>query len=279
MKRVIRWILIVVCLVIFLFAGYKLISTHLEYQKADNFYDQTANQFVSAAPPIVTEQKHVSSVPKPETQDPSANESQTKEPTVSEEPVITDICPIFVDFPSLLGVNDEVVGWLYCEDTVINYPIMRADDNISYLHRMLDGTYNYSGSPFMDYRCSSDFSSGNSVIYGHNMNNGTMFHTLVDYTDQAFYDEHPVMCLLTPDGNYALYLFAGFVTASDSWVYTFHFEDDVEKEEYLQGCIENSTFTAGFTPTVEDTLVTLSTCTYDYSNARYVVMGVLRPAY
>lgn len=274
MKRPLRLFLIGICFSIFLLSGYKLISTFLEYRNASQFYDETATQFVTSAPPVITKPEPAPTVP------PSGTDISTSEvPVISETPEISDVAPIFVDFPMLLEISEHVIGWLYCEDTVINYPVVQSGNNSDYLRHMLDGTYNTCGTLFMDYRCQSDFRDGNSIIYGHNMRNGTMFNILVEYKDQAFYDDHPVMYFLTPDGNYAFYLFAGFVTPSDSWVYTFSFETKEAKEEYLQKCLENSLFTADFIPSADDPLMTLSTCSRDYGNARYVVMGILKPAY
>ena len=92
-----------------------------------------------------------------------------------------DIVPIQVDFDVLSKENQDVIGWLYCPDTSINYPVVQAADNEYYLHRLLDDSKNAAGTLFMDYRNSADLSDWNSVIYGHNMKNGSMFGSLPDY--------------------------------------------------------------------------------------------------
>ena len=91
----------------------------------------------------------------------------------------------------------DVVAWIDCEDTLINDPIVQNGDNNYYLRRLLNGQYNLSGTLFIDYRNQADFSDWNTIIYGHNMNNDTMFGILPDYRKQELFDPHPVMYLLT----------------------------------------------------------------------------------
>lgn len=269
MKKAIRWLLIIIFLEIFLYAGYKLVSTLLEYKKAENFYEGTAGAYVTDVSTGEETDTVSGSVQKVEKEDGS--------PPVYVKEDGEETAPIAVNFDSLLKENDDVVGWLYSEDTVINYPVVQSDDNSYYLHRMLDGTYSSSGCIFLDYQCASDFSFDNSILYGHNMKNGSMFQSLLEYGNQEYYDEHPVMYLLTPEQNYAVKLVAGFVISSTSWVYTLQFGSEESKMEYLEKAIASSTFTSSVTPTAEDRLLTLSTCSYDYDEARYVVIGVLSP--
>lgn len=273
MRKAIRWILIILCVAAFCYSAFMLLSTLFEYRQADRFYDRTALQYTTVVSPTpqASEQKPAVSQPEADSEDAPALPSIEK--TEPEMPA----APIAVDFVSLLELNSEVVGWLYCEDTVINYPIVRAEDNNKYLHRMLDGSYNSSGTLFMDYRCEADFTSDNTLIYGHNMKNGSMFHTLLEYRDQTFYDEHSVMFLLTPEQNYRLNIVAGFITIADSWVYQTDLSETGAPEAFLNQCIANSDFRSSYRPAPEEQIITLSTCTYEYNNARYVIIGTLTP--
>jgi len=273
MRKAIRWILVVICAAAFCYSGYMLFSALLEYRQADRFYDRAALQYATVVSPTpqASEQKPAVSQPEADSEDAPALPSIEK--TEPELPAV----PIEVDFVGLLELNSETAGWLYCEGTVINYPIARAADNSKYLHRMLDGSYNSSGTLFMDYRCEADFTSDNTLIYGHNMKNGGMFHTLLEYRDQAFYDEHPTMYLLTPEQNYLLNIVAGFVTVADGWVYQTDLSETGAPEAFLNQCIANSDFRASHRPAAEDRIITLSTCTYEYNNARYVIIGTLTP--
>lgn len=204
-----------------------------------------------------------------ETRDPSA-------PTLETAPPEEDLeeAPIEVDFDMLREESVNIVGWLYCEDTLLNLPVAQAGDNDYYLRRLLDGTGNNSGTLFADYRNDRRFSDRNTIIYGHNMRNGTMFGSLRNYADQAYYDEHPVMWLLTPTDQYKLELVAGFTTPAVSDTYSIP-ETDEEMLELVKNARENSTFQADLELSETDRYVTLSTCTYEYDNARYVLIGRL----
>ncbi len=184
--------------------------------------------------------------------------------------------PIEVDFDTLLKKNGDIVGWLYCEDTPINLPVVQSSDNDHYLRRLLDGSWNTAGTLFVDCLNAADFSDVNTVIYGHNMKNKTMFGTLSYYREQSYFEEHPVMWLLTPNGDYKVELAAGYVTPTTSDVYSF----DQSEEEVLatvRQAVEGSTFTSGIEISDGDRFLTLSTCSYEYNNARYVLIGRLVP--
>ena len=182
--------------------------------------------------------------------------------------------PIQVDFEVLAETNGDIIGWLYSEDTPINLPVVQSSDNERYLRRLVDGSWNSSGALFADYRNAGDFSDPNTVIYGHNMKNGKMFGTLPNYKRQAYYDEHPQMWLLTPDRNYKVELVAGYVTPTTSDVYSFDQSEEAVLAAVRQA-IEKSTFTADAETAQGDRFLTLSTCSYEYDNARYVLIGRL----
>ena len=127
----------------------------------------------------------------------------------------------------------------------------------------------------MDFRNSDDFSDWNSVIYGHNMKNDSMFGTLPDYKAQSYYEEHPTMFLLTPAQNYKINILAGFVTPANSELYSAFNPSEEEKELLVEEWMNDSDFDSTAILTSEHTVITLSTCSYEYSNARYVIIGVL----
>lgn len=248
--KIILSILFVVFICVFAFSGYKLYSTLHEYKVAEKMYDGLSSQFVTSG----------------KTDDAQGEGDEERE-----------ISPISVDFDTLLAQSEDVVGWLYCEETPINYPVAIAEDNFYYLQRFLDGSYNPSGTLFLDCLCERDFSGRNTVIYGHNMNDGSMFASLKSYNQQEYYDEHPVMYLNTPTQNYRIELFAGYVTSASSDTYTIGFVDDAAFQAYLDKMRSQSDFTSDVELSPEDRIVTLSTCSYEYYDARYVVQGRLIP--
>lgn len=188
----------------------------------------------------------------------------------AEEPEIQ--IPETIDFDSLHAISGDAVAWLFSPGTKINYPVAQAEDNVYYLHRRLDGTTASGGTLFADYRCAAGFSDWNTVIYGHHMKSGAMFGRLSDYRDPAYYAEHPAMYLYVPEKRYKLELIAAYTTD----VYDEIFSVPASKErrdEILARARRKSSFVSDAAVGEEDKLVTLSTCSYAYGNARYVVIG------
>lgn len=211
-----------------------------------------------------------------EASDAAPEPNQENDYTDNTVQTVHETAPIEVDFSVLAETNEDIIGWLYSEDTPINLPVVQSSDNDYYLRRMVDGTWNSSGTLFADCRNASDFSDHNTIIYGHNMKNYEMFGTLPNYEKQSYYDEHPVMWLLTPGGDYKLELVAGYVTEATSDVYSFDQSEEAAFAMVQQG-IEKSTFTTDAVIHREDRFLTLSTCSYEYDNARYVLIGRLLP--
>lgn len=180
-----------------------------------------------------------------------------------------------VDWDALRKKNQDVVAWLYSEGTVINYPVVQGEDNSYYLHRLLNGEYNFKGTLFVDYRVENPFEDFNTIIYGHRMKDGSMFHSLINYREQDYYEAHKVMELATPDHQYEIEVFAAVTIPADSDMYECVFNTEGEKEEYLTEIQKESVLNTDVTVTSEDRIVMMSTCTYEFDNARVVVYGKL----
>ncbi len=180
-----------------------------------------------------------------------------------------------VDFAALSRINPDIVGWLYCEGTQINYPVVQGSDDEYYLDHLFDGTQNVNGCLFLDSRVDASFSSVHSIIYGHHMRSGAMFAALDGYKRQSFYDAHRAMLLITPDATYDVQLFAAYVAdpSEDAWEVSF--ANDGEIQTWIDAAIAQSTFTSDVKPTPGDRLLTLSTCSYEFGDARFVVVGVM----
>lgn len=188
-----------------------------------------------------------------------------------------------LDWTGLEDLNKDIKGWIYLDKTIIDYPIVHNPDASYdyYLHRNVYKNYLYAGSIFMDVRNRGDFSDFNTIIYGHHMKDGSMFHVLTDYTEQKFYDEHPEMIIVTPNQAYKVKLFAGeIVKEDDKDVYACNFNSRAERQALIDRLIKNSTFKAkDVNVTPDDKIVTFSTCSYgsigDDETERYVVCGML----
>ncbi len=253
MRKTISTLLFLLFLGAALFSGWKLLSIFREYRQSDERYGELTQTYVQLAP---------------------AQPDDGPEEQPDGQP--GEQLPLTVDFDALLAQCPDVVGWLYCPDTPINYPVVQAEDNQYYLRRLLDGTWDISGSLFMDYRCAADLSGWNTVIYGHNMKHGAMFGTLQNYKKQDYYDAHPVLYLLTPGENYRIDLVGGYTTEGASED-TYGLPDSQEgRDVLLDKARENTTFQTETAVGEGERLITLSTCAYESDNARYVLVGVLR---
>lgn len=181
-----------------------------------------------------------------------------------------------VDWKALKKVNPDVQGWLYQKGTVINYPVVQGTDNDTYLHTRFDKQWSGGGTLFVDCRMEKDFKGFNSIIYGHHMKDGSMFRSIRGYTkEDGYYDKHKTLELATPHGNYHLVVFSAFITkATDEDTYKMTY-DEAEKQAYIDRAWERSELPItrdSVDVTKNDRLVTLSTCAYDYEEARYIVM-------
>lgn len=142
---------------------------------------------------------------------------------------------------------------------------------------MFDGEWNGAGCIFLDSRVNPDLSDRHSVLYGHHMKNGTMFSDIAKYKDQTFYENHTTGMILTPTENYRIEFFAGYVAGADdenAWKVTFATED--KYVDWLNETVGRSWFNSEVIPTAEDRVITLSTCSYEFNNARFVLIGRLK---
>ena len=249
-KKLVK-IINIILIIAFVVGAFHVGRIYYDYNKADDLYENIQDQYVASNEELFT-----------------PNESNA--PSTLPEP------PISIDFEALLNRNGDVKGWIYCQDTIINYPVVQANDNETYLKKDLDGKYLISGTLFADYRNGSLGQDGNYIIYGHNMKNGTMFNSLLKYKNQSYFDAHPVLYYLTPSANYRIELFAGLVLSRNDKIYL----PNVDKSEFFKLVSEyraKSTFESNVEIEYSDTFVTLSTCSYEFDNARYVLIGKLIP--
>ena len=248
MKKVLTSILFLVFLSIFLYSGYRLYLIYSEYHKGSQTYEETASHYVTVAEP-------------------------EEAPASSEDPVVlSDACPVQVDFKALQAENPDIIGWLYMADSVINYPVLRGETNDTYLRHLPNGEYNMAGSLFVDYRCPADMTEPTTIIYGHNMHDGSMFAVLESYKDQAFYDSHPFMWYLTPQGVYRLNILSGYIENANHPVYDLY-QNPEDVQAFVDYAVPKSSFVSRFSADQADQIFVLSTCDYAYEDARFILVA------
>lgn len=254
MKKTVCTILILIFTGIFALGAFQIYRQLREYDKGTSSYTDI--------------EQHVS-LPDPEdNQNEEQNETQAGEEPETNWPV--------VDFTALAEINPDIVAWIYIEDTEINYPVVQGLDNQYYLKHLFSGEWNSLGCIFLDSRNSPDFSDRHSIVYGHHMKNGTMFSGLTEYKKQEFYDTHPTILILTPEQNYRIEIFAGYVANVKDNAWKVDFGTDTVFEDWQKSVKERSCFDSDITSAVTDRIVTLSTCSYEFDNARFVLHGIVK---
>lgn len=241
-------IALIVAIAVFCYAAFNLYHIYTEYKKGTDEYNQIEEM-------AVTER--------------DADSAEVAGPNAQLKP------PIEVDFDKLKSVNEDVVGWIYVDALPdISYPIVKGKDNQTYLHQTYEKNYNFAGTIFVDYENSGDFSDCNTLVYGHNMKNGSMFGHLKKFReDDRLYKQDKYFWILTPERNYRYEIITAYTTGVNSDTYTLFKGPGEEFEKYLETIKGYSEIQTDDTDlTIKDKIVTLSTCTGNEST-RFVVQG------
>lgn len=245
-------IVLLLAIAVFCYAAYNLFHIYTEYKKGTDEYNHIEQMAVTEREPDLIEM-----------------ETETGESGPSL------LAPIDVDFATLRSVNEDVIGWIYIEALDgVSYPVVQGDDNNEYLHTTYERNYNFAGTIFVDYENSPDFGDCNTLVYGHNMKNGSMFGQLRNFVKNAeTYQKSKYFWILTPERDYRYEIVAAYTTAVDSDTYTLFKGPGEEFLEYLntiKGYSEIQTDVNDLN--IKDRIVTLSTCTGNEAT-RFVVQG------
>jgi sortase B len=251
------------CIILMVVGAFQVIRIQVGYRQSAALYEELT-QFVN----LETVQGSIEP------------EEQEVEPDEEEEE--TFILPAgvtvpSVDFDSLIEINPDIVGWIFLEGTPINYPVVQGEDNDYYLFRLFDGRSNPSGSIFMDYLNDPDMRDPHTILYGHHMQDGSMFAALEFYMSQEFYEEHPFIFYITPEREYVIKPFAGYTTDVYSSSWQLEFESDREKEEWIAERRERSDFVSEVEALPSHRFVNLTTCSMTILDARYIIVGRIMP--
>lgn len=186
-----------------------------------------------------------------------------------------------VDFAAKQAENPDICAWISIPGTVIDYAVLRSGNDTEenfYLHRDEQRNYRYAGSIYMQKINAPDFSDPNTILYGHNMRNGSMFAALHKYKKAAFFNENQYIYVYIPGHILTYRIYSAFVYDDRHILNSFNFYDDAEYDAFLQQTLSPTSMTKQVRPdvavTTEDRILTLSTCTTRDSE-RYLVEGVL----
>lgn len=269
---VLRFVLMLVALSVFLYSAWMLYGFYKEYKKSSDEYDNLESSF------LITPDGGA------ESEDLDRLENDGAQQSISGREVATVIengrevtLPVMtnpIDFEELKNVNSDIVGWLRIRALDISYPVVQGEDNDFYLHRTFEKTDNFAGCLFVNADNRSDLTDQNTIIYGHNMKNGSMFGKLKDFNDPETFKKSKYFWIFTPDLIYEYRIFSAGIVDTVGNTYQISFTDE-EFDQFINQAFANSVVeNSDVEVTTDDRVVTLSTCTGDDST-RFVVMGKL----
>jgi sortase B len=175
----------------------------------------------------------------------------------------------------LQKINPDVRAWLTVDGTNIDYPVVQGLDNMTYLNWSVDMKFSLSGSLFLDYQNSGDFSDRYSLIYGHHMESRTMFGELPEFLEEDFFGSHQTGVIFTPEHTYYIEWFACLKTdAYDGMMYyTRDYSNEESIKELLSYIKENAVQFRDIGAQSSDRFIALTTCTTDTTDGRVVLIG------
>ena len=269
MKKWLYYALVVLLAAIFLFSGAMLIRYYMDAGQQEEEYDELAG-LVAQVRPLT-----------PTPADPDSTDPAAQDPWITiNDPETGEPVQILPEYAQLYTMNNDLVGWIQIPDTKINYPVVQTpDDPNYYLKRNFQKKRNGHGCIYANEECDVA-TSDNVTLYGHHMNDGSMFATLNKYKKKSFWESHPIVVFDTLTQRQTYEIFAVFVTsASVGKGFRYHTfvnaENQQEYDDFVAKCKKLSKYDTGITPQYGQRLITLSTCEYSQTNGRLVVVARL----
>jgi sortase B len=276
MRRVLRTVLLAVLAGVFAVSAFMLIRQSIQYKEGEATYDEAAELAgvpdLSALAPAEPESSASAAASSAAAS--SAVASASAPAAVYADPYADALRSM--DFSALQAVNPDVLGWIVIPGTPISYPVVQGDDNQYYLKHTWRRQVSAVGAIFLECNSSRDLSDFNTIVYGHRMNNGSMFASLKYYKKQSYYKQHPMIYLTDQNGAHAYQIFAAYEVSTEGCTYQLGFSGDTAKQAFLDECGKLSVISTGVTPTVNDRILTLSTCTGNGHATRWVVQARLK---
>ena len=179
-------------------------------------------------------------------------------------------------FEEFQKINPDIIGWIRVNDTNINYPLLQAEDDDTYMNTDAEGKYSLSGSIFLHCANKPDFSDFNNMIYGHHMEKHKMFGDVGMFTDKTYFEKHPYGNLFFDGKDHGVEFYALIqADAYNERIFSICPDDPKAKQAYLQEILDNALYKRNFEITQNDHLVLLITCTSELTNGRNILVGKL----
>ena len=239
-------VLEVICAVSFIYAAVQLYTIFKDYQIASNEYNALAESMVV------------------ELQEETVAGEHFQEEMNQEQPVYSlhdyEVPHYEVDLDAVKEQNSDTVGWIILPDSKINYPIVKSKDNTEYLTTTFEGKSANSGAIFMDMYCEGNFNSQNTIVYGHNMKNGSMFRALNNMTEKDYFWSHHIFCIDTGNGFEEYEVISCYETVeTDLSSWQIGFESLETYEVWLENIVKRCNYDCTDYDVTKNT-ITLSTC-------------------
>ncbi len=286
-KKILFWVVYLALIAVFLYSAISLVDYIKESRESSGLYDdleQLANRPTRPLPtrPVETKPTQPMETQPGETLPPETQPQETE--PLSELVTIVDPktgkeMEILPEYAELYLMNQDLVGWIEIPGTKVNYPVVQTPDRKDYyLRRDFNGKHATHGCIYVRETCDVSRPSDNVTIYGHRMNDGTMFAALANYKSKIYFEDHRYIYFdtLTERHTYeVVVVFRTTATQNEGFRYNL-FEDAetaAEFDRYIQTCKSLAYFDSGVTAEFGDKLITLSTCEYSTTNGRLVVVA------
>ncbi len=189
-----------------------------------------------------------------------------------------DIPDLHLNFNSLYSANPNIFAWINIPGTKVDYPILQhPTDTAYYLNHNIDGSEGYPGCLYTEYYNSTEMTSFNTIIYGHNMKDGSMFHTLHSYEKEDFLKENPYIYIFTPKGTIVYEIFAATQYSDKHILFEYDFEKKEDRQKFIDTVKDwdNAVVDEDADVTADSKLITLSTCVSPSSSKRFIVVAYM----
>ncbi len=250
----IQGIFLGLCICLLCFSLYKLGSIFFEYQSGEKEYADLRQYLLE----------------EPTSPEDVVLASADGENAEGEEAGNPSLPMTRVDLPSLQEINTDAIGWIEIGGTSISYPMLYTTDNSYYLTHTFSKEKNKSGAIFVEAANKADFSDMHTIVYGHNMKDGSMFAGLKNYSKASYFEAHPYIYVDLSDGSHCYQIFSCHEANTSDVTYTVGFKADETYQTFLDSLKDASLYDTGVEVSQTEQVITLSTCTKS-GTKRFVV--------